>query len=82
MQSLGPRPGAPYRTPPPPRPPPLPNFGPSPEIDFFDVSDDLEQKKNFLFLVQKIFWTFFGTKKFLEFFLVQKNFGPETAPQG
>ena len=40
-----------------PRSPPLLKFGPPPEIDFFDVSDDLERKKK-LFFVQKIFWTF------------------------
>ena len=45
----GPRPGAPYR--------PHPHsqiwkFGPLPEIDFFDVSDDLEQ---FFFWKTKIF---------------------------
>ena len=36
--------------------PPLLKFGPPTEIDFFDVSDDLDQKKNF----------FFGTKKFMD----------------
>ena len=39
------------------RPPPLLNFGTHPEINFFDVSDDLEQKKKNFFLVQKNVWT-------------------------
>ena len=40
-----------------PPPPPSSVLDPPPEIDFFDVSDDLEQKKKIFFLVQKNFWT-------------------------
>ena len=43
---------------------PLLNFGPPPEIDFFDVSDDLEQKKKIFFWYKK----FFGLGKFFDFF--------------
>ena len=45
--------------------PPLLGFGPPPpEIDFFDVLDDLEQKKKIFFFGTKIF--FFGLRKFFE----------------
>ena len=35
--------------------PPFLKFGPSPEIDFFDVSDDFEQKNKYYFWYKNIF---------------------------
>ena len=37
--------------------PPLILGPPPPEIDFFDVLDDLEQKKNIFFVQKSFFWT-------------------------
>ena len=55
-----------------PAPPPSQIWTP-PEIDFFDVSDDLEQKKKkFFFLVQKKF--FLDLENFSIFFFFFANF--------
>ena len=62
------------------RPPPSSVLDPPPEIDFFDVSDDLEQKKKFFFLVQKNFWTCKIFQKSQKNFFFRKC--QETAPQG
>ena len=51
---------------PPHRPPPLLKFGPLPEINFFGVSDDLEEKK----LYKKTF----GIRTFFNFFFYQFSF--------
>ena len=64
--------------------PPLLKNGPLPEIDFLDVSDDLEIKKN---SVQKIFWLWKFSKKNLfgysDLYAIQATppllkFGPPT----
>ena len=60
--------------------PPPPQFWIPPEIDFFDVSDDLEQKKNIFFLVQKNFWTCKIFQKSKKKIFLRKC--QETAPQG
>ena len=51
------------QAPPAPRPPSPFEFGPPPKIDFFDVSDDFEEKK--------IFW-------YKKFFLDLENFFEDT----
>ena len=67
--------------------PPPPQFWIPPEIDFFDVSDDLEQKKEFFLFVKFV-------KKIVkfcqEFFFLENvrklprrvRKRPKTAPQG